>query len=136
MSKPDKEDGGIGNLFKIIDNVIEQVHRTKRMFIIMILTVMILPPLALFIASITLEPPFGSDGRPGPPGFRPGDPTFAFIRQLPFIISIVWLGAGIYQWIVLSKWTKRYDRYIERQKRAEEKLGGADEDDASERSGS
>ena len=126
MSAPN-EDKGFGNLFKIIDGIVEQMHRTKRMFIIMILTVMILPPVALFVASVYLEPPFGGGwgghGRPPPPGMGPQDPVFYLVKQLPLIISIVWLGVGIYQWIILSKWTKRYNRYKERQKRAEEKLG-------------
>ena len=128
MSEPNK-DQGIGNLFKIIDGIVFQLHRTKRMFIIMILTVMILPPVSLFVASVYLEPPFGwgSHGGP-PPGMGYQDPYFLFVKQLPLIISIVWLGVGIYQWSVLSKWTKRYDRYKEKQKRAEEKLGDSNDD--------
>jgi hypothetical protein len=137
MSGPN-EDKGFGNLFKIIDGLVEQMHRTKRMFIIMILTVMILPPVALFIAAVYLEPPFGGGypgGRPPPPGIASQDPLFLFVKQLPLIISIVWLGVGIYQWYVLSKWTKRYDRYKERQRRAEGKLGDSN-DDNSEQNGS
>jgi hypothetical protein len=126
MSKPN-EDKGLGNLFKIIDGLVEQMHRTKRMFIIMILTVMILPPVALFITSLATEPPFPGMGRP-PPGAYPQDPTFSFVKQLPLIISTVWLGVGIYQWYVLSKWTKRYDRYKEKQRRAEETLGDLDDE--------
>ena len=128
MSEPNK-DQGIGNLFKIIDGIVFQLHRTKRMFIIMILTVMILPPVSLFVASVYLEPPFGwgGHGRP-PPGMGFQDPYFSFVKQLPLIISIVWLGVGIYQWSVLSKWTKRYDKYMEKQKRAEEKLGDSNDD--------
>lgn len=127
VSEPNrKNDEGIGNLFKIIDGLVYQLHRTKRMFIIMILTVMILPPVALFITSLVNEPPFPGMGRP-PTGPGPQDPAFAFVKQLPLIISIVWLGVGIYQWYVLSKWTKRYDRYKEKQRRAEEKLGDPDD---------
>ena len=128
MSEPNKDEG-IGNLFKIIDGIVYQLHRTKRMFIVMILTVMILPPVSLFVASVYLEPPFGGDGHGRPPhGIGGRDPYFSFVRQLPLIISIVWLGVGIYQWHVLSKWTKRYDRYKEKQRRAEEKLGGSNDD--------
>jgi hypothetical protein len=130
MSEPD-EGKGLGNLFKIIDGLVEQMHRTKRMFIIMILTVMILPPVALFITSLANEPPFPGMGRPHPePG--PQNPAHSFVKQLPLIISIVWLGVGIYQWYVLSKWTKRYDKYKERQKRAEEKLGDIDDENSNQ----
>lgn len=135
MSK-DENDGGIGNLFKIIDGLVDQIHRTKRMFIIMILTVMILPPVALFISAVYLDPPFGGwpggHGRP-PPGPSPQDPFFSFVKQLPLIISAVWLVVGIYQWSVLSKWTKRYRAYKEKQRRAEEELG--DSNDEREKNG-
>jgi len=130
------EDKGLGNLFKIIDGIVEQLHRTKRMFIIMILTVMILPPVALFVTAVYLEPPFGGwgggHGRPLPPGMGAQDPLFSFVKQLPLIISIIWLGVGVYQWAVLSKWTKRYNRYKERQKRAEEKLGNPNDEESGE----
>jgi len=130
MSEPN-EDKGLGNLFKIIDGLVEQMHRTKRMFIIMILTVMILPPVALFITSLANEPPFPGIDKPPP---YPGaiGPAFSFVKQLPLIISAVWLGVGIYQWYVLSKWTKRYDRYKERQRRAEEKLGDPDDQNSNQ----
>jgi len=129
LSEPSKKkDEGIGNLFKIIDGLVEQLHRTKRMFIIMILTVMILPPVMLFITSLVNEPPFPGMGRPPGLGYPPG--SFLFVKQLPLIISIIWLGVGIYQWSVLSKWTKRYDRYKEKQKRAEEKLGDPGDQDS------
>ncbi len=128
MSEPNKDEG-IGNLFKIIDNLVYHIHRTKRMFIVMILTVMILPPVALFITSFVNEPPFPGMGRP-PPGPGHQDPYYSFVKQLPLIISAVWLGVGIYQWYVLSKWTKRYDKYKEKQRRAEEKLGDPSDDNS------
>jgi hypothetical protein len=34
----------------------------------------------------------------------------------------VWLGIGIRQWFVLSKWSKKYERYKELQKMVDEKL--------------
>jgi hypothetical protein len=33
-----------GNIFKIMDEIIFQLNKTKKMFIIMILTIMIIPP--------------------------------------------------------------------------------------------
>ena len=41
---------------------------------------------------------------------------FGIARFDPFLISLVWLGVGIRQWFVLSKWTKRYERYKELEK--------------------
>jgi hypothetical protein len=59
------------------------------------------------------------DGR-GPLGFGV---TFGIARMVPIIIVLVWLGVGIRQWFVLSKWSKKYERYKELQKRIDEKLG-------------
>ena len=39
-----------------------------------------------------------------------------------FIISIVWLGIGVRQWFVLSKWDKKYQRFKEKQKDVDRKL--------------
>jgi hypothetical protein len=47
---------------------------------------------------------------------------FALTRLIPILVFIVWLGIGIRQWFVLSKWTKRYERYKEMQKKIDEKL--------------
>src|SRR2546426_12088275 len=96
MSEPNKDEG-IGNLFKIIDGIVYQLHRTKRMFIIMILTVMILPPVSLFAASVYLEPPFGGDGhgRP-PPGIGGRGPHFSILKQLPLFIFLVLVWVGTY----------------------------------------
>jgi hypothetical protein len=55
----------------------------------------------------------------GPGGFGHG---FALVRVIPILIFIVWLEIGIRQWFVLSKWTKRYERYKELQKKIDEKL--------------
>jgi hypothetical protein len=46
--------------------------------------------------------------------------------MIPFLISIVWLRIGIWQWFVLSKWTKRHERYKELQKSIDEKLSNED----------
>jgi hypothetical protein len=140
MGEPDVNGGkrgrqeGYGNLFKIIDMIVFELNRTKRMFLIMILSVMIIPPVSLFITSVIFVPPFehgGGGGRIGPGG---GDGTgspdrttgflerFFSIRNVPLLISIIWLGIGIRQWFVLSKWTKRYEQYKKRRDEADRKF--------------
>jgi hypothetical protein len=127
--------GGYGNLFKIIDMIVFELNRTKRMFIIMILSVMIIPPVSLFITSVIFVPPFergGDGGRIGPGGGDgagpPPDRTTGFLerffstRNVPLLISIIWLGVGIRQWFVLSKWTKRYEQYKKRRDEADRKF--------------
>src|ERR687895_2600863 len=111
------------NIFQIMDGIIAQLNKTKKMFIIMILTIMIIPPIAFAVTFALLGPPFpfhdeGSLNRFGL-GFNP---AFGIARIVPFLISIIWLGIGIWQWFVLSKWTKKYERYKELQKKIDEKL--------------
>jgi formate hydrogenlyase subunit 3/multisubunit Na+/H+ antiporter MnhD subunit len=107
------------NLFKLMDGVINQLNVTKRMFLIMILSIMILPPLALVISFAIADAV--TEGHPW--FFLHRDPwVFGIARNLPLIISVVWLGVGIRQWFVLSSWAKRYQRYKDRQREAERKL--------------
>jgi hypothetical protein len=107
-----------------MDGIIQQLNRTKKMFIIMILTIMIIPPMAFAVTFALLGPPFPFHDSGGPHDrFGPGfNPAFGIARVIPFLISLIWLGIGIRQWFVLSKWTKKYERYKELQKKIDEKL--------------
>ena len=119
------------NLFQIMDGIIHQLNRTKKMFIIMILTIMIIPPIAFAVTFVLLGPPFPFHDTGGPHDrFGPGfNPAFGIARVVPFLISLIWLGIGIWQWFVLSKWTKKYERYKELQKKMDEKLSDYDNAD-------
>ena len=117
MSDSDK------NIFKIMDGIIGQINKTKKLFIIMILTIMVLPPLTFLITSAIFDPPFEHmEGHRGP--F-----TFFHFRSIPFLISLGWLAIGIRQWFVLSKWDKKYKKYKEMQRKIDEKLDKDDEKD-------
>jgi hypothetical protein len=117
------------NLFEIMDGIISQLNKTKKMFILMIITILILPPISFVITFAVFGPPMFFDNsnvgmhhegfRFGPGGFGH---EFALARFVPILIFVVWLGIGIRQWFVLSKWTKRYERYKELQKKIDEKL--------------
>jgi hypothetical protein len=109
-----------------MDGIIAQLNRTKKMFIIMILTIMIIPPISFIVTFALFGPPFPfhddrmmPSERFGQGGFGPG---LHAARMVPFLISLIWLGIGIRQWLVLSKWTRKYERYKELQKRIDEKL--------------
>jgi len=119
------------NIFQIMDEIIAQLNRTKKMFIIMILTLMIIPPIAFAVTFALLGPPLhfdtGSGGGP-PDSFGP-PPQIAMARTVPILVSLVWLGIGIRQWFVLSKWSKKYERYKELQKRVDEKLDYDNDDE-------
>jgi hypothetical protein len=113
------------NIFQIMDGIIAQLNRTKKMFIIMILTLMIIPPVAFAVTFALFGPPFhfetGGGGGGSPDGIGP-PPQIAVARIVPILVSLVWLGIGIRQWFVLSKWSKKYERYKELQKMVDEKL--------------
>jgi len=121
----DSEKNG-GNIFKTMDEIIFQLNRTKKMFIIMILTVMIIPPISFLIFIAIYDPPFDSEEKTEREAPRP---KFTIFRVIPLIISVVWLGIGIRQWIVLSKWTKKYDRYKELQEKIDKDLADEEKDD-------
>ena len=118
--------GSYGNLFKIIDMILFELNRTKRMFLVMILSVMIIPAVSLFLTSVIFVPPF--EHRESDNNFEHQNRTIVFLerffstRNVPLLISIIWLGVGIRQWFVLSKWTKRYEQYKKRREEADRKF--------------
>jgi hypothetical protein len=116
------------NIFEIMDGIIAQLNKTKKMFIIMILTIMIIPPISFAVTYALVGPPFPFHDRGiASNSFGPNfNPVFGIARMIPFLISIVWLGVGIWQWFVLSKWTKRYERYKELKESIDEKLSNGD----------
>jgi hypothetical protein len=125
------------NLFQIMDGIISQLNKTKKMFILMIITILILPPISFIITFAIFGPPMFFDGGGmhhegfgfGAGGFGRG---FVLARAIPILIFLIWLGIGIRQWFVLSKWTKRYERYKELQKKIDEKLDYDDNADATQ----
>jgi hypothetical protein len=127
-SEPDRDKDGYGNLFKMIDGIVFELNRTKRMFMIMILSIMIIPPVSLFVTSLLFVPPFEHEGEHSSLSERRPDgaghflQAFLSLRNVPLIISVVWLGVGIRQWFVISKWTKGYERYKKRRDEVERKL--------------
>jgi len=92
----------------------------------MILTVMIIPPISFLIFTIIYDSPFDSQEKTEHDGLRS---KFAIFKIIPLIISLVWLGIGIRQWLVLSKWTKKYNRYKELQEKIDKELADEQKDD-------
>ena len=124
--KVDKGDISRENIFQIMDGIITQLNKTKKMFIIMILTIMIIPPIAFALTFALFGSPFHfNEDRGFAEGFDDAPhipPQVALARIIPILVSLVWLGIGIRQWFVLSKWSKKYERYKELQKRIDAKL--------------
>jgi hypothetical protein len=101
-----KEGTSHENLLEILDNVIHQLDFTKKMVIIMVVSFFTVVPITAVVIN-----------------------SLADRDDLQFVIPIVysavfllWLGVGIRQWIVFSKWTQKYRSYKELQKRLDERL--------------
>ena len=112
------------NIFEIMDEIVRQLNRTKRMFLIMIVSVIVVVP-GTFIVTFALlgansfwsgVPSDGSGGGP------PDGSAFGIARAIVIVFLVAWIVIGIRQWFVLSKWTQRYEIYKELQKKIDEKL--------------
>lgn len=116
MNNSGKKGATHENLLEILDNVIHQLDFTKKMVIIMILSFITIVPVSAVVIGVLTR----------------GEAGVA----LPIIataVFLVWLGVGIRQWIVFSKWTQKYRLYKELQKRLDERLD-FDRDEAQEKS--
>ena len=136
----DKNDKERENVFEILDGIMLQLSRTKKMFLIMILTVLIIPPIALLVMTSIVEPPFEQQfeqrlqdrlerGKITPEEYDniknkviDGRPRLHPQQMIIIVISLVWLGIGIRQWIILSKWDKKYRQFKEDQKEIDKKF--------------
>ncbi len=103
------------SIFFIMDGIIDQLNKTKKLFIIMLLTITIIHPIAFMLSFMLFGFPFHDDyGRNGTTdkpwsnsdtssGFNP---SFRYLPLIPVIVVIVWLGIGIRQWFILSRWIR------------------------------
>ena len=101
-----KEGTAHENLLEILDNVIHQLNFTKKMVIIMVVSFFTVVP----ITAVTINSLANRD-----------DVQFV-IPVVYFAVFLFWLGVGIRQWIVFSKWTQKYRLYKELQKKLDERL--------------
>lgn len=103
--KDDNNDGvSSQNILRISDELVRQVDRTKKLVLIMIAAIIIAVPVSWHVAPLVTGV-----------GFK-------VVGYTAIAIAIVFLGIGVRQWTVLSKWTKRYKSYKELQKKVDEKL--------------
>jgi len=138
------------SIFEILDGMMFQLGKTKKIFMIMILTTLILPPIALLVMTSVFDSPFNEklDERLLS-HLDSGDITeeeynnmkekiidrgrtelFLNPPQLViFTISLIWLAVGIRQWLVISKWDKKYQRFKTKQADIDKKLLDDTEDE-------
>jgi cell division protein FtsL len=117
------------NIFQIMDEIVRQLNRTKKMFLIMIVSVVVVVPLTFAVTfalvggpSFWNGPPGGGGGGPDDGGGPPDESAFGIARAIVIVFLIAWIVIGIRQWFVLSRWTQRYEIYKELQKKIDEKL--------------
>jgi len=129
------------SIFEILDGMMFQLSKTKKMFLIMIITTLIIPPVSLIAITSVYDPPYQDrfkedfdtrlqskldNGEITEDEYNLIKEKFSK-REKPnpllrphqlviFTISIIWLGIGIRQWFVISKWDKRYKQFKENQK--------------------
>ncbi len=137
------------SIFEILDGMMFQLGKTKKIFMIMILTTLILPPIALLVMTSVFDSPFNEklDERLLR-HLDSGDITEEEYKNIKekiidrgrtdlflkppqlviFAISLIWLGIGIRQWIVISKWDKKYQRFKIKQADIDKELSDNSED--------
>ena len=101
------------NLPEMIDNVIRQLDFTRKIIIIMVLSFVIIVPIIAYIGLLSQS-------------------TAGVGIYIPIIggaVFLAWLGVGIRQWIVFSKWLRKFRLYKERQKELEDLLDFEKSDD-------
>ena len=95
------------NIFQIVDAIVQNVDRTKKLVVIMLIAIVVSVPASFHITNVLVGPPY----------------SFGFARIIvPFFVIIAFVIVGMRQWMVLSKWTKRYKEYKELQRRLDEKF--------------
>ena len=94
------------NLPEMIDNVIRQVDFMRKIIIIMVLSFIIIVPIIAYIGLL-------SQSTAG---------VGVYIPIIGGAVFLAWLGVGIRQWIVFSKWLRKFRLYKERQKELEDLL--------------
>jgi preprotein translocase subunit SecG len=125
MSEHDKDDGSYGNLFKIIDGIVSQLDRTKKIFLTILLAITIIPPVALVVTVILdTSKSAAQGGASNDWDLRLEDiPGFLFnFNNTPLVISVIGVAIALWQWTILSKWTKRYKHYKERRDKIDRKF--------------
>lgn len=95
------------NIFRITDELVNQVDKSKKMMIIMIITIIVALPVLWHVVPVITKS-------------SPGTSVIAGYGTV--VIAVVFVALGVRQWSLLSKWTSRYRLYKELQKRVDEKL--------------
>jgi energy-coupling factor transporter transmembrane protein EcfT len=94
------------NLLEILDNVIHQLDFTKKLITIMVTSFFTVVPITAIVINVIANR---------------SDLQFV-IPLVTVLVFLVWFGVGIRQWVVFSRWKRKYQEYKTLQKRLEESL--------------
>jgi len=100
------------SVFKIMDDMVEQINKTKKVFMILLVTI-IIPPVILEIIFTVFG--FNYESLHS----ESGD----VLHYIVFIMFIgIWVGLGGRYLFVLNKLTKKYQEFKESQEKLDKKL--------------
>ncbi len=100
------------SVFKIMDDMVEQINKTKKVFMILLVTI-IIPPVILEIIFTVFGLNYESLHS------ESGD----VLHYIVFIMFIgIWVGLGGRYLFVLNKSTKKYQEFKESQEKLDKKL--------------
>jgi hypothetical protein len=128
------KDKPVENIFRITDEIVHQLNKTKKMVILMIVSIIVVLPVTHIITFALIgetafnagdgggPPPWFDDRSDGGSGGPPNSLAFRIVQAVVIGTILFWIGIGIRQWFVFSKWTKKYKQYKELQKKIDEKL--------------
>ena len=92
------------NIFRITDELVNQIDKTKKMIIIMIITLILALPVVWHVAPLVSKS------------------FFVIAGYGTVALAVIFVIIGVRQSMLLSKWTARYRLYKELQKTVDDKL--------------
>jgi hypothetical protein len=94
------------NILRIADELVDQVDRTKKLVVVMLVAVIIAIPVSWHVTPYLLGTPY----------------NFRLAGIVTIIVALAFVAVGINQWMAFSKWTERYKAYKELQAKIDAKL--------------
>ena len=135
------------SIFELVDGVVNHLSSMRKMFLIMIITAAIMPPMLMLGIIISVDPPSDSAqvvrGKILLEQLRNNEisqeefisemeyalemPPIVFGNGLILYLIILgvafsWLGYGIKKWFFISKWRSKYERFKEKRNKVDEML--------------
>jgi len=100
------------SIFKTMDDMVEQINKTKKIFMILLVTI-IIPPVILEIMFTVFDLDFESLH----------SESGEVIHSIVFIMFIgIWIGLGGSALVFLNRLTRRYQEFKESQEKLDKKL--------------